>query len=32
MVFNKIEIPEIHLVNEINSTTRGISGFGSTGK
>ena len=31
MVINKIEIPEIIEVNELNDTSRGEGGFGSTG-
>jgi dUTP pyrophosphatase len=31
MVFNKIEVPEIEYVNELNETKRGEGGFGSTG-
>jgi dUTP pyrophosphatase len=31
MVFNKVEIPQIELVEEIEDSTRGINGFGSTG-
>lgn len=32
MVINKVEIPLIEIVEEIESTERGSSGFGSTGK
>jgi dUTP pyrophosphatase len=31
MVFNKVEIPVIELVEEINVSERGVNGFGSTG-
>ncbi|MBU2099838.1 dUTP diphosphatase [Candidatus Micrarchaeota archaeon] len=31
LVFNKIEIPEIELVEELDDTARGENGFGSTG-
>lgn len=32
MVFNKVEIPVIELVDEIEPTPRGTNGFGSTGQ
>lgn len=32
MVFNKVEIPIVEVVDEIECTSRGINGFGSTGK
>lgn len=32
LVFNKIEQPELELVEELSSTDRGDGGFGSTGK
>jgi len=32
LVFNKIEQPELELVEELSSTDRGEGGFGSTGK
>lgn len=32
MVINKVEIPLIEIVEEIDATERGSSGFGSTGK
>lgn len=31
MVLNKVEIPVIELVEEINASERGVNGFGSTG-
>jgi dUTP pyrophosphatase len=31
MVFNKVEIPVVELVEEIETSLRGINGFGSTG-
>jgi dUTP pyrophosphatase len=31
MVFNKVELPVIELVEEIETSSRGINGFGSTG-
>jgi dUTP pyrophosphatase len=31
MVFNKVEIPVVELVEEIETSSRGINGFGSTG-
>ncbi|MFH1663927.1 MAG: dUTP diphosphatase [archaeon] len=31
LVFNKIEFPEIEVVEELDETTRGEGGFGSTG-
>ena len=31
MVFNKVEIPVLEVVEEIITSTRGINGFGSTG-
>ena len=31
LVFNKIETPEIEIVKELDQTTRGEGGFGSTG-
>lgn len=32
LVFNKVEQPELLLVEELSSTDRGEGGFGSTGK
>jgi len=32
IVFNKVEIPQIEVVEHIDSTDRGSGGFGSTGK
>jgi len=32
IVFNKVEIPKIEVVEHIDTTDRGIGGFGSTGK
>ncbi len=31
LIFNKIEMPEIEFVEELNETSRGDGGFGSTG-
>jgi dUTP pyrophosphatase len=31
MVFNKVEVPVVELVDEISDTERGANGFGSTG-
>ena len=31
MVFNKVEIPVVELVEEIENSARGVNGFGSTG-
>lgn len=32
MLIQKVEQPEIHMIDELSQTTRGIGGFGSTGK